>query len=160
MNNIMIDIETAATSLDATILSIGVVTDDGYELYIRVDSDQPGRAVSISTMLWWAKQDEAMRKEAFSGTMPLETALRELSEFLQPDTPFLLWAKPPQFDLGILENAYNQHKIPVPWNFRQVSCFRTVQRLFSGVKTEPAKHSAIEDARDQMDALRGILRTL
>ena len=158
MEHIMIDIETAATSLDATILSIGAVSQDGRELYVKVNPNQPGRSVCIDTMRWWANQDKAVRQEAFSGKVSLQHALAGLSTFLPAHKPFLLWAKPPQFDIGILENAYSQHEIVVPWKFRQVACLRTVARLIPVDQVSNDRpHSALSDAKSQMETLIAIL---
>ena len=79
--DIMIDLETLATSSDAAILTIGAVKfdpldynvefDDSDKFYVKVDLDSCNDinlTVSEDTINWWATQSEEAREEAFSQT--------------------------------------------------------------------------------------------
>ena len=90
MADIMIDIETCGTGVDACILTIAAQTFDPLQrtpeysdrwYYARVDPDsQPDRNISQGTIDWWATQPREAQEEAFSpeGRIPLLQALQEL----------------------------------------------------------------------------------
>ena len=161
MRHVMIDIETAATCPDATILSIGVVDTCGTEAEWRLSRHQKGRAVCVDTMLWWAKQDVAVRNIAFNGESDLDRVLIELAYYLKSTHEFRIWAKPASFDLTILAHAFGQQGISVPWHFRDERCLRTAIKLSQmyvlerdEVKYPP--HSALADAQWQLEQLRHV----
>ncbi len=89
----MIDLETLATSPDASVLSIGAVKFDpfGDELndqqmdsfYVRVDldsCDRLGLVTSDSTIAWWAQQSQEAQDEAFNpeGRVDIVDAMNQL----------------------------------------------------------------------------------
>src|SRR5690606_26297309 len=86
--DIMIDIETVDTKPSAGILSVSAVPFDiesgrTYHLpyYDMLDIHKQidcGRSMSLDTMLWWTKQNEKARKEAFSGFKKLHHSLADL----------------------------------------------------------------------------------
>ena len=61
----------------------------------------------------------------------------------------------------ILGNAFRACGIPVPWNFYDERCYRTLKSLFPQLKaadTRGTKHNALEDARYQAEHLIKIIR--
>ena len=166
--DVMIDIETVGTGPDACILTIAAQTFDptalGYlpkDYYARVDIDsQPNREVDDATVEWWATQPQAAQDEAFGeeGRIPLKQALEELSKLCFHCN--LTWANGTTFDMVILENAYKQEQLPLPWRFWNVRDARTVYSLYPDLPKPKASHHALEDCKRQIDLLQQTLQHL
>ena len=166
--DIMIDIETVGTGPEACILTIAAQTFDplstGYQkqdYYARVDVDsQPDREVDDSTVEWWATQPKEAQDEAFGeeGRIPLKQSLEELSKLCFHCK--LTWANGTTFDMVILENAFKQLGLPIPWQFWNVRDARTVYSLYPDLPKPRASHHALEDCRRQIDLLQQTLKHL
>ena len=166
--DIMIDIETVGTGPDACILTIAAQTFDpnalGYlpqDYYARVDIDsQPNREVDDATVEWWATQPQEAQDEAFGeeGRISLKQALEELSKLCFHCN--LTWANGTTFDMVILENAYKQEQLPMPWRFWNVRDARTVYSLYPDLPKPKASHHALEDCKRQIDLLQQTLQHL
>ena len=166
--DVMIDLETVGTGPDACILTIAAQTFDpnvlGYlpkDYYARVDIDsQPNREVDDATVEWWATQSEEAQDEAFGeeGRIPLKQALEELSKLCFHCN--LTWANGTTFDMVILENAYKQEQLPLPWRFWNVRDARTVYSLYPDLPKPKASHHALEDCKRQIDLLQQTLQHL
>jgi|TARA_B110000858_G_scaffold141292_1_gene160365 hypothetical protein len=166
--DIMIDIETVGTGPDACILTIAAQTFDpnalGYlpqDYYARVDIDsQPNREVDDATVEWWATQPQEAQDEAFGeeGRISLKQALEELSKLCFHCN--LTWANGTTFDMVILENAYKQEQLPLPWRFWNVRDARTVYSLYPDLPKPKASHHALEDCKRQIDLLQQTLQHL
>jgi hypothetical protein len=166
--DLMLDIETVGTGPDACILTIAAQTFDptalGYlpkDYYARVDIDsQPNREVDDATVEWWATQPQAAQDEAFGeeGRIPLKQALEELSKLCFHCN--LTWANGTTFDMVILENAYKQEQLPLPWRFWNVRDARTVYSLYPDLPKPKASHHALEDCKRQIDLLQQTLQHL
>jgi hypothetical protein len=164
----MIDLETVGTGPDACILTIAAQTFDptalGYlpkDYYARVDIDsQPNREVDDATVEWWATQPQEAQDEAFGeeGRIPLKQALEELSKLCFHCN--LTWANGTTFDMVILENAYKQEQLPLPWRFWNVRDARTVYSLYPDLPKPKASHHALEDCKRQIDLLQQTLQHL
>lgn len=162
---VMIDIETLATTDDAVILEMGAVCFDrerrlvGEGFAMTLDYlDQPGRRVDLETVMWWTAPERMPRfremQENHATRPGLWHGLQELAEFLtrhlRPDAE--VWAKG-DFDLRILKDAFGQFEMPVPWEYYQARELRTVMK-WTGVKASgPVPHSAVHDARLQVETL-------
>jgi hypothetical protein len=166
----MIDIETLGTDPSSVILSIGAVMfdietgemiDDFYE---EISPKQPGRYVDIDTVRWWVERDPAVFLSITSASMELDTALTGLHAFVtwsgvnvidETRSRKRVWAKPPKFDAAMLENAFQQCSIPVPWDHRELMDLRTYMSLYHGerplfsLEVEGKKHNALHDAKIQ-----------
>ena len=170
MADIMIDIETCGTGVDACILTIAaqcfdpLVRTDEYSdrrYYARVDPDsQPDRNISQGTIDWWATQPKAAQEEAFGeeGRIPLQQALQELHRLTWQCKR--VWANGPTFDMNILEHAYKSYNKALPWKFYVVRDSRTVFSLWPGLPKPPTSHHALEDCRRQIDLLQLTLKHL
>ena len=73
--DIMLDLETLATSPDSVILTFGAIKFDPFDpskvldtgLYFRINVDEQialGRHVDEGTVAWWGTQNEQVREEA------------------------------------------------------------------------------------------------
>jgi len=168
--DIMIDIETCGTGVDACVLTIAAQCFDPLErtaeysdrwYYARVDPDsQPDRNVSDGTIAWWATQPQAAQEEAFGteGRIPLKQALEELHRLTWQCRR--TWANGPTFDMNILEHAYKSYNIVLPWQYYNVRDARTVYSLWPGLPKPPTSHHALEDCRRQIDMLHDTLKHL
>ena len=122
-----IDIETLGTNPDTVVLTIGGIKFDPMaddelhsEFYYRLDVDEQiemGRSIMESTLEWWEKQDEEVKKEALesTGRVPVEQTLKALNKWLVGVDK--IWCQGPVFDIGILENLYKQIGLHHNWPF-------------------------------------------
>ncbi len=98
--DIMIDLETLATSPDAAILTIGAVKFDPFgddinepncdKFYVKVDLDSCDRIGLVThddTIAWWANQSKEAQEEAFSpdnridiGVVPSVAVVQDVGE--------------------------------------------------------------------------------
>lgn len=186
MNNlkhVMVDLETFATSADAAIVAIGAVLfdpDQGrvsenpnewfYQVIDLAKSRLPGK-IDPATVMWWLGQDDdaraALTKEK---GMRLGHALDDFAFWLcnrgcTPTTKsdFQIWANDPDFDLCILQSAYERYGRPIPWSFRNARSMRTMCRLASEFHLVPddktrggTKHNALDDAIHQAKVVTAI----
>lgn len=170
MRDIMIDIETLGTSPGSAIISIGAVAFDartaliGDEYFVAISAEsavEAGLSINPKTVSWWMKQADAARAEAFSGTASLIEGLSGLASMIFREDPERVWAKPPMFDLTLLESAYGKLDLPTPWHYRTPRDLRTLLDL-SGVEIEqtPNKHRALDDAIVQANAVIDSYRRL
>lgn len=174
MKSIMIDNETLGTTADAVILSIGAVKfdlmsgkvdDEGFYVSISLDSNfERGRRISEATLLWWLKQPAAAQQVFFEPKEVLPSALEMLSDWIGTGD-HEVWSNGASFDIPMLEHAYTQCGIQVPWKFWNSRCFRTLKNLpgANGVKLTPqagVKHNALADAVTQAHATIDLYRGL
>ncbi len=156
LKHVMIDLETLATVPSARIVSIGAVIFDprygrvGDTLYLELDhAAQNNRTKCPDTVKWWKKQPVEVRK-ALSGTMSLEDALEELAFFLPENSH--VWGNGSIFDIAMLEDAYRDCELEIPWKFWQVLDMRTIKYLFEcsrgqlGGDRNNTVHNALDDA--------------
>ena len=161
LKHAMIDIETMGLTPNAAIVSIGAVLfDPRYgklgkeEFYIELDWEAQGRLIDQGTKAWWNsdKVDDKAR-EALYGMDDLDGALKELDEFLPKDVK--VWGNGPTFDMVILEDAYRQCEMVVPWHFWNIRDCRTIKDLYESKrggfdkKSGGTLHNALDDAKMQ-----------
>jgi hypothetical protein len=160
MADIMIDIETCGTGPEACILTIAAQCfdplvrhdfDSYRHYYARIDpGSQPGRRVEQGTIEWWATQPPEAQEEAFgeNDRIPLTQALEELGRLIWQSKRF--WSNGPTFDANILEHAYKEAGMALPWKFFMVRDARTIYSLVPSLNKYPASHHALEDCRRQI----------
>lgn len=165
---VMLDLETLGTKPGSVILSLGAVTDDGRAFYevISIDScTAAGLTIDESTVQWWTTQATAAAKAAFRPDLkPVEKGW--LHDVLQsfaswyPAADAELWANGAAFDPPLLECAYRAVDIDIPWDFRNVRCYRTLKALYPDVPppANSMKHHALRDAGAQMRHLQLLLQ--
>lgn len=166
MTDLMVDMETLATTADAVILSIGAVpfnletgavSDDGFYASVSIESNlEYKRRISEDTLIWWMKQPTAAQQVFHEPKMHLITALVDLGEFAADvfgQNDFQVWANGSDFDTPMLAHAMTQTGVQIPWKFWNARCFRTYKNL-PGARAVPApatgvKHNALSDAYNQ-----------
>ena len=159
MRDLMIDIETLGTAPGSVILSIGAVEFNaesgmlGEEFYFALDAQSctdAGLTIDISTVKWWMSQSQDAQKDAFSGYVHLAPALQMLAEYVRRVNATRVWAKPPSFDLVLLESAYRACSMPAPWHYRTPRDCRTLFDITGAVQPDVGTaHNALDDAKSQ-----------
>lgn len=172
--DVMIDLETLATTPDASILSIGAVKFDPFgkdveepdmdSFYVRVDVDSCdalGLVTSDATLEWWAQQDKAAQEEAFNpeGRIHIKDAMDQLYKFCWGAKR--VWANGSVFDITICENVFRKLQKAIPWSYWQVRDCRTAYDLGINPNRPPVlKHHALEDAWNQAVGIQNVYNTL
>lgn len=185
MNDLMIDLETLATTPDALILSIGAVFFDrdapgklGAEFYQRVEFDQKHGRICSKTLDWWMERRGAWPT---GDAVRLEVALRSFTRFVAEHTPgfgqavivrdlkegpprLRIWGHGADFDPPILHSAYLVCTMQVPWGKGQCRDTRTLFELAGYEwKTEGPRegvHHALQDAKAAALAVQTAIRKL
>ncbi len=174
LTDVMIDLETLATSPNSAILTIGAVRFDPFgddikdpkckKLYIKVDIDsceELNLEVNDDTITWWASQSQEAQDEAFNpeGRIHIKDAMDQLYKFCWGAKR--VWSHGASFDTVICENIFRKLKKAVPWKFWEVRCTRTLFDLGMDPKRPPVlKHHALEDAWNQAVGVQNMYRTL
>ena len=164
--DIMLDLETLATSPNSVILTFGAVKFDPFNqnqefetgLYYRLDVDEQialGREVDPGTVEWWGKQSEEVREEALGehDRVCLEEFTRELNRFVV--SAERIWAQGPVFDIVILENLYRQLIKPTPWPYYTIRDSRTLLKALGDTRVAGSMlHNALADCVSQAQAIQ------
>ncbi len=168
----MIDIETLATDRRAEIVSIGlVVFTDRFILQETMIHVQPqGRNISRDTVEFWLRQDKAPIKQNFfeGERIPLLNALRLIRDTIEVNNVNSIWANGVDFDLAILEDAYQQQGERIPWRYGQKCCIRGLRAMRGDYSSWRSKrmekgehvHNPVDDARIQVLYVQDTLRKL
>jgi hypothetical protein len=175
MNDVMIDIETLATSPRAVVLSIGALAFDAESpapdgthglpmFYTALQfEDQKGRDIDPATVRWWMNQKADAQHAAFTteastdfheGYMGTVDALAGLADFVRfnAGSAGKVWAKSPSFDCNILGTLYADHDMVEPWKYAQERDVRTIVDV--GDVTNPVGcHEPIGDCAEQIEAV-------
>lgn len=174
--NVMIDLETLASTPDSAILSIGAckfdhtgIVDTFYRNIKMSSANRYDLRIDPATIDWWADQLEmngSSMDALFKNSIGLARALYEFNEWYG-DSSLITWSKGSDFDLVIMRHAYEKVSdidnldIVQPWNFKHGLCFRTMMELFAdfpGLKPEftGTVHNALDDAKWQSQYLINI----
>lgn len=159
-NQIMLDIECLNTTPDAIILSISAVAFDAFEitedfsnnpkLDILVDIEsQDDRSISEDTIQWWGKQPKETKNKIFSehNRVPLKESLLQLTKFAWLKER--IWVQGVGLDSPVLDHAFNQCEIPVPWIHWQVRDARTLRDFVDEDKVVTS-HDSLDDCIQQI----------
>lgn len=163
--DVMIDIECLGIAPEALILTIAAVAfdpfshriDHEHSLYFRIDpASQPTRQIDEATVAWWAQQPKIAQEEAFSeeDRIPLAEALHKLASLIWRSKR--VWANGICYDMTILEHAYKQLGIPLPWQYYKVMDARTVYKMLPKVGKPPNNHHAFHDCVNQIGMLQEV----
>ena len=174
LTDVMIDLETLATSPDAAILTIGAVKFDPFgddakdptceKFYVRVDldsCDRIGLVTNDDTIAWWANQSKEAQEEAFNpdNRIDIVDAMNQLYKFCWGAKR--VWSHGAAFDIVICEHIFGKIQKAVPWKFWEVRCTRTLFDIGIDPKRPPVlKHHALEDAWNQAVGVQNIFKRL
>lgn len=175
MFNIMIDIETLSTTMNAAILSVSACyfdPDTGeigktFDKQINLQSSLNARRdVNADTVIWWMGQSDNARGH-FKTNAKSETMTEVLTAFANfVDDRSLVWGNGSSFDLGILKTAFDKCKIPTPWKFWNERDVRTIVQVghmldFNPKQDMPFKgtrHNALDDSIHQAKYVSAIIQ--
>ena len=174
LTDVMIDLETLATSPNASVLTIGAVRFDPFgddlknptckKFYVKVDIDSCNELnldVNDDTIAWWGQQSKEAQEEAFStdGRIPVREAFEQLYKFCWGAKR--VWSHGASFDTVICENIFRKINKAVPWSFWEVRCTRTLFDIGINPTRPPVlKHHALEDAWNQAVGVQNVFKTL
>lgn len=162
--HIMIDLETLSTRVNAVITQIGwCAFDPASEGVMWHESRRPNipnqmytlkRAVDWQALSWWNDQHIDARNRMYSALSDctLESWLMEFAAAYNWSQVEGLWSHGASFDIPIIENAYHEANIPVPWkdNYWIIRDTRTIFWLAGMGKADlivaSTKHVAEDDA--------------
>ena len=168
--DVMLDIETLATSPDSVILTFGAIKFDPFDstkemtdgIYCRINVDEQialGRHVDEGTVAWWGTQNEQVREEALgeNDRVSLEDFYRTLNKFVVGANR--IWAQGPVFDIVILENLYRMMGKPTPWPYYVIRDSRTLLKALGDDREGGALlHNALADAVSQAQAVQSAVK--
>ena len=172
MKHVMIDLETMGITPQAPIVSIGAILFDpnlnklgnkknNETFYEELDYSEQDRKPcqstvdwwnTQSTVDWWNTQSEAA-KNALGGLEDLPDVLIKLAKFIPKNAK--VWGNGSTFDIAMLEDAYRQYDMEIPWAFWNVRDCRTVVDMFEtqrgglGQNRKANNHNALDDATNQ-----------
>lgn len=173
MTDIMVDLETLSTSMDAQILTIGAVAFDRKtfdikgEFYRRIDlssCEEIGLRKNSSTVEFWDKQSSEARKEAFNpeNRVHIKDAMYDFVQFWEKNKGERFWCNGANFDEPILSTVFERLNFYKPWKFWNVRCVRTF--LATGGRSMKdygwAAHHALVDCKNQVAALKDVSEKL
>lgn len=164
--DVMIDLETLGRRPGCAILSIGAVAFSvehglGPELEVVVSRESCKHYdlhEDPETLDWWSKQTKEARETLVMANDPsssdlLPSALIQLEEYLAKFdlTRVRVWGNGSDFDNAILAVAYAAIDRPLPWQFYNNRCYRTLKSLRQQVKMQRMgmHHNALADAKSQ-----------
>jgi hypothetical protein len=145
--NVMLDLETLGKRPGAKILTIGARDFDlsgpaaGF-FYGRIDRDlwKPSFHEDPDTLAWWEEQVQEARDEAFGGTDDPARVLSDFAAWFKASDVATAWCKGTHFDVTILEAAFHEYGIPVPWVYNAPRCMRSVVNTLDPDYRENAAH--------------------
>jgi hypothetical protein len=171
--DIMIDIESLETTPDCVILTIGAVRFDPrgegvvekLELRPTIDDQTEiyNRRINDDTIKWWSTQHPDALEEALGdrGREPFKECMEKLSKFCWNRRA--VWSNGATFDCIVMENAWRQLDMPIPWPYWSVRDTRTLYEV-TGVNLRDGghktSHKAVEDAERQVLVLQQAYKKL
>lgn len=172
MTNVSFDLETLHTRADAKILSIAAAARVNGEIvtfYSHCNlNSQMWRFASAATLLWWQERPALWDKtrEACRAAPSLPAALQELSEWCRALGEIQVWGNGADFDIAILNHAFDEADMETPWHYRAARDLRTLWSLaeqkpgYVEVERYGTHHDARDDAITQLLMIENCLRHL
>ncbi|QBJ01004.1 3'-5' exoribonuclease [Vibrio phage Rostov 7] len=179
----VVDIETLGKGVGSKIASIGCAILDvktlqiGKAFYEVIETkDQHTRYAEADTVEFWLTQAvespdafNELFKKSSKPKVSLENALKDLSAWLKSEfngEPINMFGNGPEFDNVILNDAYEQLGIDLPWSHwcnQSVRTMLLMYRLVNGnqqpdIKFEGVKHHALFDAVHEAKIIAETLR--
>lgn len=159
---IMLDIETLDVAPTAQLLQIGAVNilkpHLDFEVAISSASQQDYfTTVSLGTVDFWQGLPEEVKQRVLYGKNHVRDALRWFARWLPKGARLFCYGA--SFDFPILHHHYHMNGLDLPWNYRNLRCFRTIsaqhREHFAWAKAE-MEHDALSDAKAQAQVFRAI----
>jgi hypothetical protein len=174
----MIDLETLGTHpATAPIIQIGAVgfslAGDGphervplFRSHIDAKScliEPFNRYIDPATVAWWVRTDPQLLLEIMEGKgLALSLVLIALNEWFAQlgGPPEGVWGNGSTFDIAMLETAYEQASLPLPWSYRAIRDVRTMAMIAGDDNAcwEGGTKTPYEQTGQKHDALVDCLR--
>ena len=161
-NDVMIDLETLAVTPDCVVLTIGAVLFDPkgsgviekLELRPTIDDQTElyNRVINEDTLNWWGTQSPEAIEEALGdqGRESFRECMEKLYKFCWNRRA--VWSNGASFDCVVMESAWRQLDMRIPWYFWTIRDTRTIYDV-AGVSLRDdahvTSHKAVEDAERQ-----------
>lgn len=171
----MLDLETMGLPPKGAIISMGAIPFDtdgttGPHFHSLIDLEdcvKCGMEITPSTLLWWmGKLTFENRGEVIGGNREcLKTALIRFSDYVKQFPPGLkIWANSPNFDLALLETAYQLTGIKYPFRFNSYLDVRTIKWFGKEygipVSNLGNNHNSLDDCYNQIKLVTSVLNQL
>jgi exodeoxyribonuclease VIII len=176
MNHVMIDLETFGTRSQSVIVSVGAVQFDphsfelGATFHESIDLKSAmthGLKLDSGTIVWWLDQSPEARLalvNKIKTASSLATTLGAFRSFLQRVSPDVkVWGNGADFDLSLLQQAYEALGQEKPWKYNASRCYRTLLAEFGRPEdsvTPTLAHDALADAIAQAKTAQNIFARL
>jgi hypothetical protein len=179
--NLMIDLETLGTAVNAPVVALGACyfdPDTGeigstFDAAIKLSEAMRYGRASGETFAWWLEQSDEARRKVARGRHESVKVFEAFEKFcLKHGDNVKPWANGSSFDISILEYSFMRIlERPAPWKFWNIRDCRTIKELADGIvqfngERKGVHHSALDDAIFQAEwvsaywqGLRGIKKT-
>jgi Mesyanzhinovviridae exonuclease len=160
--DVMLDLETLATSPDAMIIQIGACAFDprtetiGETFHCNVNVLdcilREGFRIDEDTVAWW--RDQSDKSHLMSEQLPLGSALLAFKMYFDKYGGLTanIWSHGAAFDVPVLDNAYTQMGFTKPWHYRNVRDTRTLYKVAESFGwTQPELHVAHHASSDAIE---------
>lgn len=167
----MIDLETMGIRPTSAIISIGAALFDHEQVldtfYSNVNLNSSinlGMTTDQSTIDWWSKQSVQARAAWQTEDAPaIEDALKQLNDWMLGHgsrAEICPWGNGADFDLVLMNHAFNLMGVDAPWKYYNHHCFRTMKNMFDvgQMPRSGTHHHALDDAVSQVRHLHRILQ--
>lgn len=169
--HVMIDLETLGTSPGSIILSIGAVSfcpmrqeirDEFYVNVCRENSQACGMTIDQSTVDWWSRQSQEAIAALLVDPVHPSDAAQKFREFWSISNGEFVWSHGATFDIPLMEAMFRITCMPVPWKFWNARDTRTIFDISrcNPDRTKGTHHNALDDARNQAEAVLKAYRSL
>lgn len=157
----MLDIETYDLNEDAVIISVGLVVfnprivqtspEFRESFYVNIDprdAKRTGGTVNKSTVMWWKRQSNTVKRRLLKDRRTLKEAMQMLADFLVDHNVTRWWGKGPGFDCNKVRRSMERVGVKCPIHYRKDFCVRTaIDMAFDGIEPDvPAPKGAAHDA--------------
>jgi len=171
MQHVMIDLETLGTKSNSVVLSIAAIQFDlnsgetGAEFKVNIslqDCINSGFEIQATTLHWWLTQKHEIMLKMFETSRGVIDALNCFSTFFKSNNLVYPWGNSARFDLQLLENVYDKLNVPIPWNFRNERCYRTIVNMVPKIQIEKPidAHDPLIDCKYQITKLFEVFKIL
>ena len=179
--DVMIDIETQSTKYNASIVAIAAIKFDPFtyienwtineideknKIEILIDLEDSKRYnldIDESTMTWWSRQPESVRKHIFEDCprVTLREGLDLLNSFVSGSRRY--WCQGINFDPIVLESSYRECGVNPKWKFWELRDSRTISKLVKSYElpNKPeTSHNALDDCFYQINVVQKVFESL
>lgn len=171
--HLVCDLETFATSKDATVFEIALAASHNEGYHWMLPTKVQNRAIDMATISWWREQkiknnfEDAWRDQqrsmyGLNDHAILRNFLEEANHVirnmkalaLQLKVPFYFWGNSPSFDQAILADLLKAEGFTPAWSYQDEADVRTLRKIFGGKIESVIPHNALADAKAELEYLR------